>query len=65
MQQHIVTDLEGRTWEIMSETSHLQSLFAHVPKANRVLGDDKRIPKGKGKLAPNIYLLASIQSIAV
>lgn len=40
------------------KTAHLQPLFAHFPEANRVLGDDKRIPKGKGKPAPDIYLLA-------
>ena len=36
----------------------MQPLFAHFPESNRVLGDDKRIPKGKGKPAPDIYLLA-------
>lgn len=28
------------------------------PPSNRILGDDPRIPKGRGKPAPDIYLLA-------
>lgn len=40
------------------KTSHLQSLFSYFPARNRVLGDDSRIPKGRGKPAPDIYLLA-------
>ena len=33
-------------------------MFSYFPAYNRVLGDDPRIPKGKGKPAPDIYLLA-------
>ena len=40
------------------KTNHLQSLFAPFRPENRVLGDDPRIPKGRGKPAPDIYLLA-------
>jgi pseudouridine-5'-monophosphatase len=36
----------------------LQSLFAPFRPENRVLGDDPRIPTGRGKPAPDIYLLA-------
>lgn len=40
------------------KTNHLQPLFAPFRPENRVLGDDPRIPKGRGKPAPDIYLLA-------
>lgn len=40
------------------KTAHLDSLFEAFPLSNRVLGDDKRIPPGRGKPAPDIYLLA-------
>lgn len=40
------------------KTAHLDSLFAAFPASNRVLGDDKRIAPGRGKPAPDIYLLA-------
>ena len=33
-----------------------------IPSAHKVLGDDKRVPKGRGKPAPDIYLVA-LQSI--
>ena len=40
------------------KTTHQQDLFSVFPKSQVVLGDDPRIPKGKGKPAPDIYLLA-------
>lgn len=40
------------------KTSHLNPLFENFAPSNRVLGDDPRIPKGKGKPAPDIYLVA-------
>jgi pseudouridine-5'-monophosphatase len=40
------------------KTAHLQELFAVFEEHRRVLGDDARIPKGRGKPAPEIYLLA-------
>ncbi|KAL8954099.1 MAG: hypothetical protein Q9222_000078 [Ikaeria aurantiellina] len=40
------------------KTSHLEDLFTAFPDEQRVLGDDPRIPPGKGKPAPDIYLLA-------
>jgi pseudouridine-5'-monophosphatase len=40
------------------KTGHLQELFTPFRPENRVLGDDERIPKGRGKPAPDIYLLA-------
>ena len=40
------------------KTSHLELLFSYFPAQTRILGDDPRIPQGKGKPAPDIYLLA-------
>ncbi|GME65778.1 Haloacid dehalogenase-like hydrolase [Neofusicoccum parvum] len=40
------------------KTTHLTELFEVFPEECRVLGDDARIGKGRGKPAPDIYLLA-------
>lgn len=40
------------------KTVHLGGLFDVFPEQRRVLGDDERIPPGRGKPAPDIYLLA-------
>jgi pseudouridine-5'-monophosphatase len=40
------------------KAGHLEHVFNTFPERRRVLGDDSRIPKGKGKPAPDIYLLA-------
>nr|POE51890.1 putative uncharacterized hydrolase [Quercus suber] len=40
------------------KSAHLQDLFAAFAPETRVLGDDPRIPSGRGKPAPDIYLLA-------
>ena len=40
------------------KTAHLQDLFADFKEENIILGDDARISPGRGKPAPDIYLLA-------
>ncbi|KAK3067825.1 hypothetical protein LTR53_015072 [Teratosphaeriaceae sp. CCFEE 6253] len=40
------------------KTGHLGELFGVFEQEHRVLGDDARIPVGRGKPAPDIYLLA-------
>lgn len=40
------------------KTDHQTELFSVFANDHRVLGDDKRIPPGRGKPAPDIYLLA-------
>ncbi|CAK3994218.1 HAD superfamily hydrolase [Lecanosticta acicola] len=40
------------------KTEHLEELFRVFTEEHRVLGDDPRIGKGRGKPAPDIYLLA-------
>ncbi len=42
----------------MLKTSHLTELFSYFPADQIVVGDDKRIEPGRGKPAPDIYLLA-------
>lgn len=40
------------------KTKHLEQHFEVFKEEHRVLGDDGRIPHGRGKPAPDIYLLA-------
>ena len=40
------------------KTTHHRDMFSIFDEDKRVLGDDSRIPKGRGKPAPDIYLLA-------
>ncbi|KAK5674648.1 hypothetical protein LTS10_012649 [Elasticomyces elasticus] len=40
------------------KTGHLGDLFSVFDEEHRVLGDDPRIPPGRGKPAPDIYLVA-------
>jgi pseudouridine-5'-monophosphatase len=40
------------------KSSHLGDLFEYFDKEHQVLGDDERIAPGRGKPAPDIYLLA-------
>ncbi|KAK5707708.1 hypothetical protein LTR97_000246 [Elasticomyces elasticus] len=40
------------------KTGHLGELFSLFDEEHRVLGDDPRIPPGRGKPAPDIYLVA-------
>lgn len=55
---HIALATSSHAVNYALKTSHLGSLFSYFPVQNRVLGDDPRIPPGKGKPAPDIYLLA-------
>ena len=40
------------------KTDHMKDLFSVFPEALRFTGDDPRVPRGRGKPAPDIYLLA-------
>jgi pseudouridine-5'-monophosphatase len=40
------------------KAGHLEELFSVFPQERRVLGDDTRIPPGRGKPLPDIFLLA-------
>ncbi|KAL2863397.1 haloacid dehalogenase superfamily protein [Aspergillus lucknowensis] len=52
----LATSSHTRTYKL--KTSHLPDLFSLFPDSQRVLGDDPRIGKGRGKPLPDIYLLA-------
>ena len=52
----LATSSQQHTFQL--KTDHLQDLFAVFPKASTVKGDDPRIPSGRGKPAPDIYVLA-------
>lgn len=36
----------------------VKAMLDHIPEEHRILGDDPRVKKGRGKPAPDIYLLA-------
>ncbi|KAL4878008.1 HAD-like domain-containing protein [Aspergillus karnatakaensis] len=52
----LATSSHRRNYKL--KTDHLQDLFSQFPAPQRVLGDDPRIGKGRGKPLPDIYLLA-------
>ncbi|RMZ85665.1 hypothetical protein DV737_g657, partial [Chaetothyriales sp. CBS 132003] len=52
----LATSSQTHTFDI--KTRHLQDLFSTFSPPVRVLGDDERIPRGRGKPLPDIYLLA-------
>lgn len=55
---HIALATSSHKGNFDLKTNHLQDLFAVFEQQHRVLGDDSRIPAGRGKPAPEIYLLA-------
>jgi pseudouridine-5'-monophosphatase len=52
----LATSSHARNYEL--KTKHLKDLFSVFPQESVVLGDDLRIGAGRGKPAPDIYLLA-------
>lgn len=52
----LATSSHSKTFEM--KTRRWEKLFSVFPPAQRVLGDDSRIGKGRGKPLPDIYLLA-------
>lgn len=40
------------------KTARMQKMFEVFPEHQKIVGDDPRIPKGRGKPLPDIYLLA-------
>ncbi|KAI9888920.1 MAG: hypothetical protein M1814_006152 [Vezdaea aestivalis] len=55
---HIALATSSHIVNFRLKTDHLQDLFSVFPPSQKVLGDDPRIQIGKGKPAPDIYLLA-------
>jgi pseudouridine-5'-monophosphatase len=55
---HIALATSSNLVNFKLKTAHLEELFSVFEGHRRVLGDDVRIPTGRGKPAPDIYLLA-------
>ncbi|KAK0621647.1 HAD-like domain-containing protein [Bombardia bombarda] len=55
---HIALATSSHETNFRLKTSHLEELFSVFEGHRRVLGDDKRIPHGRGKPLPDIYLIA-------
>ncbi|KAK0119848.1 hypothetical protein ONS95_011280 [Cadophora gregata] len=56
---HIALATSSHKWAFDLKTAHLQdSLFTVFQTERRILGDDTRIPRGRGKPSPDIYILA-------
>ncbi|KAJ5541063.1 HAD superfamily hydrolase [Penicillium frequentans] len=55
---HIALATSSNSKNFKLKSGHLSELFAAFPEVHRVLGDDPRIGKGRGKPLPDIYLLA-------
>lgn len=55
---HIALATSSHKSNFELKTSHLTELFSAFEPHRRVLGDDPRIPPGRGKPLPDIYLVA-------
>lgn len=55
---HIALATSSHEGNFKLKTSHLEDMFSVFEVNRRVLGDDPRIPKGRGKPLPDIYHLA-------
>ncbi|KAK4249217.1 HAD-like domain-containing protein [Corynascus novoguineensis] len=55
---HIALATSSHEANFRLKTAHLEELFSVFPTTRRVLGDDPRIPPGRGKPLPDIFLVA-------
>ena len=55
---HVALATSAHEANFKLKTSHLSELFSVFETHRRVLGDDARIPPGRGKPLPDIYLIA-------
>lgn len=55
---HMALATSSHAGNFKLKSSHLPELFKYFAPEHQVLGDDPRIPAGRGKPAPDIYLLA-------
>ncbi|SPO03160.1 related to GS1 protein [Cephalotrichum gorgonifer] len=55
---HVALATSSHEGNFKIKTAHLDDLFSVFEPHRRILGDDPRIPKGRGKPLPDIYLLA-------
>ncbi|OTA67363.1 HAD-like protein [Hypoxylon sp. EC38] len=54
----LATSSERKNYEIKTSRKTTRAVLELIPREHRVLGDDPRIQHGRGKPAPDIYLLA-------
>ena len=52
----LATSSHGKNYDL--KTASMTKLFSVFPEKQKIVGDDPRIPKGRGKPLPDIYLLA-------
>jgi pseudouridine 5'-phosphatase len=55
---HVALATSSHKHHFEIKTGHLEDLFGVFVEERRILGDDARIAKGRGKPCPDIYLLA-------
>lgn len=55
---HMALATSSHSGNFKLKSGHLGNVFDYFPEGLRILGDDKRIKPGRGKPAPDIYLLA-------
>lgn len=55
---HLALATSSHTRNFKLKTSHQEGFFSAFHPSRRILGDDERIPPGRGKPAPDIYFLA-------
>ncbi|KAH9901971.1 HAD-like protein [Xylariomycetidae sp. FL2044] len=58
VQLALATSSERKNYETKTSKPATRAVIEKIPAAHRVLGDDPRVEKGRGKPAPDIYLLA-------
>lgn len=55
---HMALATSSHAGNFKLKTAHISEMFTFFEPEHQVLGDDPRIPAGRGKPAPDIYLLA-------
>lgn len=58
----LASSTKSHTYELKTSRPATKELLSFFPSDRRVLGDDPRVPRGRGKPAPDIYLVA-LQSL--
>lgn len=54
----LATSSEKRNFDLKTSLSETKEIFSVFEQKRRIMGDDPRIEKGKGKPSPDIFLLA-------
>ncbi|KAI1824769.1 HAD-like protein [Xylaria intraflava] len=57
MQLALATGSDTDNFVLKTSSPVNTALISHIPTGHRVLGDDKRVAPGRGKPAPDVYLL--------